>query len=71
MLFLGGSFQLGPVTPYLIQAKHTSAIGQIESVNFTIKPAFMDQGCHVEASDPFSSCIQLILITFIKWHNFN
>lgn len=52
-----GSFQLGPVTPNLIQAKHTSAVGQTESVNFNIKPAFMDQGCHIEVSDPFSCCI--------------
>lgn len=42
--------QLGPVTPALIQANHTSAVGQIEGVNFTMIGTSMALGCHVEVS---------------------
>ena len=42
--------QLGPVTPALVQANHTSAVGQIESVNFTMIGTAMSLGCHVEVS---------------------
>ncbi|KAK2895138.1 hypothetical protein Q8A73_014626 [Channa argus] len=44
------SYRLGPVTPSLIQSKHTSGPGQIESVNFTMSPTFRGLGCHVEGS---------------------
>ncbi|XP_077470504.1 uncharacterized protein LOC144085286 [Stigmatopora argus] len=43
-----GSYKLGPVTPVLIQANHTSALGQVESVNFTILAASMSMGCRVD-----------------------
>lgn len=46
-------FQLGPVTPFLIQANHTSALGQVESVNFTMISTSMSLGCHVEVKDVF------------------
>ncbi|KAG8014244.1 hypothetical protein GBF38_016668 [Nibea albiflora] len=45
-----GSYKLGPVTPTVIQANHTSAVGQIESVNFTMMGTSMSMGCHVEGS---------------------
>uniref|UniRef100_A0AAQ5YQJ1 Uncharacterized protein n=1 Tax=Amphiprion ocellaris TaxID=80972 RepID=A0AAQ5YQJ1_AMPOC len=45
-----GSYKLGPVTPALIQANHTSAVGQIEGVNFTMMPISMSLGCHIEGS---------------------
>lgn len=45
------AFQLGPVAPYLIQANHTSSLGQVESVNFTITSIAMSMGCHVEVRD--------------------
>lgn len=41
-----GSYKLGPVTAALIQANHTSSVGQIESVNFTVMPTAMSMGCH-------------------------
>ncbi|KAF0046823.1 hypothetical protein F2P81_000456 [Scophthalmus maximus] len=44
------SYKLGPVGPVLIQANHTSAVGQTEHVNFTMLPTAMDQACHVEGS---------------------
>lgn len=40
--------QLGPVTPTSVQANHTSAVGQVEAVNFTIIPTTMAAGCHVQ-----------------------
>ncbi|TNN67479.1 hypothetical protein EYF80_022285 [Liparis tanakae] len=43
-----GSYKLGPVTAALIQANHTSSVGQIESVNFTMMATAMSMGCHVE-----------------------
>ncbi|TKS79682.1 hypothetical protein D9C73_014088 [Collichthys lucidus] len=45
-----GSYKLGPVTPTGIQANHTSAVGQIESVNFTMTATSMSLGCHVDGS---------------------
>ncbi|KAI3374844.1 hypothetical protein L3Q82_021387 [Scortum barcoo] len=45
-----GSYKLGSVTPTLIQANHTSAVGQIEGVNFTMTGTSMSMGCHVEGS---------------------
>uniref|UniRef100_A0A669CUX6 Uncharacterized protein n=1 Tax=Oreochromis niloticus TaxID=8128 RepID=A0A669CUX6_ORENI len=45
-----GSYKLGPVTPFLIQANHASALGQVESVNFTMISTSMSLGCHVEGS---------------------
>ncbi|KAF1383724.1 hypothetical protein PFLUV_G00134810 [Perca fluviatilis] len=45
-----GSYKLGPVTSALIQANHTSAIGQIETVNFTMISTASGQGCHVDGS---------------------
>lgn len=42
------SAQLGPVTLTSVQANHTSAVGQMESVNFTIIPTSMAAGCHVQ-----------------------
>lgn len=36
--------------PDLIQANHTSAVGQSESVNFTITPTSLALGCHIEVS---------------------
>ncbi|KAM9718768.1 uncharacterized protein ACNS7B_019864 [Menidia menidia] len=45
-----GSYNLGSVTPTVIQANHTSGIGQIESVNFTMTPTSMVLGCHVQGS---------------------
>ncbi|KAM6990076.1 uncharacterized protein LKV04_009649 [Tautogolabrus adspersus] len=45
-----GSYKLGPVTAALIQANHTSAVGQIEGVNFTMMGTAMGLGCHVEGS---------------------
>lgn len=42
--------QLGPVTPTLIQANHTSGVGQYEGVNFTMISTSMSLGCHVEVS---------------------
>ncbi|KAK2822556.1 hypothetical protein Q5P01_022621 [Channa striata] len=45
-----GSYRLGPVTPSLVQSKHTSAPGQMESVNFTMSPTFRNLGCHLEGS---------------------
>lgn len=47
--------QLGAVTPTLIQANHTSGVGQIEAVNFTLIPTSMCLGCHVEVSQIQSS----------------
>ncbi|KAM7400432.1 hypothetical protein PAMA_004900 [Pampus argenteus] len=43
-----GSYKLGPVTPDVIQANHTSAVGQTESVNFTMISMAMGQGCHLD-----------------------
>uniref|UniRef100_A0A8C5NFC0 Uncharacterized protein n=1 Tax=Gouania willdenowi TaxID=441366 RepID=A0A8C5NFC0_GOUWI len=43
-------FQLGSVSPLLVQANHTSALGHIENVNFTMSPTSMSMGCHVEGS---------------------
>ncbi|TNM98506.1 hypothetical protein fugu_014752 [Takifugu bimaculatus] len=43
-----GSYKLGPVTPTCIQANHTSAVGQMEAVNFTIIPTIMATGCHIQ-----------------------
>ncbi|GAA6234117.1 uncharacterized protein LOC101160024 [Lates japonicus] len=45
-----GSYKLGSATPSLIQANHTSAVGQIENVNFTMNGTSMGLGCHVEGS---------------------
>ncbi|KAI9544545.1 hypothetical protein NQZ68_001418 [Dissostichus eleginoides] len=45
-----GSYKLSSVTPDLIQANHTSAVGQVESVNFTMIPTAMSMGCHIEGS---------------------
>uniref|UniRef100_A0A3B4YG02 Immunoglobulin C1-set domain-containing protein n=1 Tax=Seriola lalandi dorsalis TaxID=1841481 RepID=A0A3B4YG02_SERLL len=45
-----GSYKLGPVTPLLIQANHTSAVGQVENVNFTMSAISMGLGCHVQGS---------------------
>eukprot|EP00064_Thunnus_orientalis_P014311 superscaffoldBa00002466_g14353 len=45
-----GSYKLGPVTSGLIQASHTSAVDQIESVNFTMVSTSMGMGCHAEGS---------------------
>ncbi|CAK6974675.1 hypothetical protein L3Q82_021387 [Scomber scombrus] len=45
-----GSYKLGSVTAALIQATHNSAVGQVESVNFTMIPTAMGLGCHVEGS---------------------
>ncbi|KAL7385888.1 hypothetical protein ABVT39_001558 [Epinephelus coioides] len=45
-----GSYKLGSVTPSLVQANHTSAVGQIESVNFTMIPTVMSMGCHLEGT---------------------
>ncbi|KAL3055341.1 hypothetical protein OYC64_018096 [Pagothenia borchgrevinki] len=45
-----GSYKLSSVTPDLIQANHTSAVGQVESVNFTMISTAMSMGCHVEGS---------------------
>lgn len=42
--------QLGPVTPTSVQANHTSAVGQVESVNFTIIPTAMADGCHIQVT---------------------
>lgn len=42
--------QLGPVTPMLIQANHTSGVGQTEAVNFTMISTTMSLGCHIEVS---------------------
>uniref|UniRef100_A0A7N6AE86 Uncharacterized protein n=1 Tax=Anabas testudineus TaxID=64144 RepID=A0A7N6AE86_ANATE len=53
------SFQLGPVTSSLIQAKHTSAVGQSESVNFTLRATFTGHGCHVEGSSVSASWYSL------------
>ncbi|KAF7660017.1 hypothetical protein LDENG_00289950 [Lucifuga dentata] len=39
--------QLGTVTPALIQANHTSMVGQIETINFTMMDTSMGLGCHV------------------------
>uniref|UniRef100_A0A4W6BVZ4 Uncharacterized protein n=1 Tax=Lates calcarifer TaxID=8187 RepID=A0A4W6BVZ4_LATCA len=43
-------FQLGSATPSLIQANHTSAVGQIENVNFTMNGTSMGLGCNVKGS---------------------
>ncbi|KAM8850881.1 uncharacterized protein AB9W97_021861 [Spinachia spinachia] len=45
-----GSYKLGPVTAAAIQANHTSAVGQTESVNFRMASTAMSLGCHVEGS---------------------
>ncbi|KAM3603942.1 uncharacterized protein V6R79_004396 [Siganus canaliculatus] len=45
-----GSYKLGSVTPDLIQANHTSAIGQIEGVNFSMIDTTMSMGCRVEGT---------------------
>ncbi|CAG07102.1 unnamed protein product [Tetraodon nigroviridis] len=45
-----GSYQLGPVTPTSVQANHTSAVGQMEAVNFTIIPTTTAAGCHIQGS---------------------
>ncbi|XP_077414429.1 uncharacterized protein LOC144044094 [Vanacampus margaritifer] len=45
-----GSYKLGPVTPLLIQANHTSAVGQVESVNFTVSSTAMSLGCRVDGA---------------------
>ncbi|CAG5896576.1 unnamed protein product [Menidia menidia] len=44
------SYKLGPVTPEQILANHTSAVGHIETLNFTLEPTTMSLGCHVEGS---------------------
>uniref|UniRef100_A0A674NIK2 Uncharacterized protein n=1 Tax=Takifugu rubripes TaxID=31033 RepID=A0A674NIK2_TAKRU len=51
--------QLGPVTPTCIQANHTSAVGQMEAVNFTIIPTTMATGCHVQGSSVSASWFSL------------
>uniref|UniRef100_A0A3B3DCE9 Uncharacterized protein n=1 Tax=Oryzias melastigma TaxID=30732 RepID=A0A3B3DCE9_ORYME len=50
------SYKLGVVTPAQILANHTSAVGQVENLNFTLAPTAMTTGCHVAASSvsPFS-----------------
>lgn len=48
------SIQLGPVTPTSVQANHTSAVGQVESVNFTVIPTTMTDGCHVQVTQVFA-----------------
>ncbi|KAG7229243.1 hypothetical protein INR49_012900 [Caranx melampygus] len=45
-----GSYKLGPVSELLIQANHTSSVGQIESVNFTMSGISMGMGCHIQGS---------------------
>lgn len=47
--------QLGPFNVTLIQANHTSAFGQKESVNFTMISTSMSIGCRIEASQ---MCVQ-------------
>lgn len=36
------------MTPTSVQANHTSAVGQMEAVNFTIIPTSMAAGCHIQ-----------------------
>lgn len=36
------------MTPTSVQANHTSAVGQVEAVNFTIIPTGMADGCHIQ-----------------------
>uniref|UniRef100_A0A3Q1GDX7 Immunoglobulin V-set domain-containing protein n=1 Tax=Acanthochromis polyacanthus TaxID=80966 RepID=A0A3Q1GDX7_9TELE len=43
-----GSYKLGPVTPTLIQANHTSAVGQTERVNFTMMSTSISLGCLIQ-----------------------
>lgn len=40
--------QLGPVTLASVQANHTSAVGQVEAINFTIVNTTMSTGCHIQ-----------------------
>lgn len=58
------AFQLGSVTSAAIQANHTSGVGQIESVNFTMTPTSVILGCHVQVSlRPLSYCV-FVLVHF-------
>ncbi|CAJ1072514.1 hypothetical protein L3Q82_021387 [Xyrichtys novacula] len=45
-----GSYKLVSVAAALIQANHTSAVGQIENVNITFAGTAMSMGCHVEGT---------------------
>uniref|UniRef100_A0A3P9IZK1 Uncharacterized protein n=1 Tax=Oryzias latipes TaxID=8090 RepID=A0A3P9IZK1_ORYLA len=45
-----GSYTLGSVTSAAIQANHTSGVGQIESVNFTMTPTSVILGCYVQGT---------------------
>uniref|UniRef100_A0A3B3DAR3 Uncharacterized protein n=1 Tax=Oryzias melastigma TaxID=30732 RepID=A0A3B3DAR3_ORYME len=45
-----GSYTLGSVTSMAVQANHTSGVGQIESVNFTMAPTSVILGCHVQGT---------------------
>ncbi|KAM8726881.1 uncharacterized protein AB9X84_000786 [Acanthopagrus schlegelii] len=45
-----GSYKLISAASGVIQANHTSAIGQIEAVNFTVIDTAMSLGCHIEGS---------------------
>lgn len=36
------------MTPTSVQANHTSAVGQVEAVNFTVIPTTMAAGCHIQ-----------------------
>jgi len=48
ILFLNFNSQLGPVTSGQILANHTSAVGHVENLNFTLEPTTMSLGCHVD-----------------------
>uniref|UniRef100_A0A3P9KBX0 Uncharacterized protein n=1 Tax=Oryzias latipes TaxID=8090 RepID=A0A3P9KBX0_ORYLA len=53
------SYKLGPVTPAQILANHTSAVGQVEYLNFTLAPTAMTMGCHVAGSSVSSLSFSL------------
>lgn len=52
--------QLGPVTASVIQANHTSAVGQVEGVNFTMLATSMSLGCRIEVSQTHTHFLVLL-----------
>ncbi|KAM6918405.1 uncharacterized protein FYW49_008026 [Xenentodon cancila] len=54
-----GSYTLCSATPTVIQANHTSGVGQTENVNFTVAPTSMALGCRVQGTSVSTDCFSL------------
>lgn len=50
------------MTPTSVQANHTSAVGQVEAVNFTIIPTTMAAGCHIQVRHA-----QVLQVCWLLW----